>query len=117
MPAPEPGAAESVEVPAACAAGTSGEAPDLLVSVTDFCVADCDDGPAELAVQITNQGALAGEPGSTLAVYTRDAKPRLITTIRLPGARMCRETRVPPPQTPTNLTPSRVPTHTPFPSG
>jgi hypothetical protein len=45
---------------------------DLTVSVTDLCVADCDYGPVELAVQVSNRGYLDVESGLTLTVSADD---------------------------------------------
>lgn len=60
--------------------------PDLLVSITDVCVLDCDYGPAAIAVQVTNQGGADVEAGTPVAIYGKDATgERLLTTVSLPA--------------------------------
>ncbi len=59
--------------------------PDLSVTITDACVADCDYGPVKLAIQVINQGTEDVAAGVTLSVYAEDATgPRLVATEYLP---------------------------------
>lgn len=60
-------------------------ASDLLVDITDVCVADCDYGPVELAFQVTNQGLADVDAGALVAVYAKDTEPRLVATVSLPA--------------------------------
>ena len=46
---------------------------DLVASITDVCVADCDYGPVELAWQVGNRGGGDAEAGAVLTVYAVDA--------------------------------------------
>ncbi len=43
--------------------------PDLVVGITDLCVADCVYGPVQVAVQVGNQGGGAVSPGTWLSLY------------------------------------------------
>lgn len=65
-------------------ASDDAAAADLVVSVTDVCVADCDNGPVQVAVQVGNQGATDVPPGTSLALYALDHAPRLVATRTLP---------------------------------
>jgi hypothetical protein len=59
--------------------------PDLVVSIQDQCVADCDYGPVAIAVQVSNQGARRVDAGAILTVYADDdTGERLVATIVLP---------------------------------
>lgn len=58
---------------------------DLLVDITDVCVADCDYGPVKLGFQVTNQGGADVEAGVMAAVYADDGAPRLVATVTLPA--------------------------------
>ncbi len=58
---------------------------DLGVSITDVCVADCDYGPVQVAVQVWNAGAADVAAGATLSLYAVDGgAPRLVATATLP---------------------------------
>lgn len=57
---------------------------DLLVEITDVCVADCDYGPVKLAFQVTNQGGADVSAGVQLSVYADDGVPRFVTAVTLP---------------------------------
>lgn len=60
--------------------------PDLAVSITDVCVADCAYGPVALAAQVRNEGGADVEAGATLTIYAEDnAGPRAIATYSLPA--------------------------------
>ncbi len=59
--------------------------PDLVAAITDVCVADCDYGPVAVAVSVANQGGADVEAGATLALYAKDAPPRLVATVTLPA--------------------------------
>jgi hypothetical protein len=58
---------------------------DLVVSITDVCVADCDYGPVELGIQVANQGGADVDAGTIVAIYADDGVPRLISTVTLPA--------------------------------
>jgi hypothetical protein len=45
---------------------------DLFGSVTDVCVADCDNGPVKIAVRVSNQGASDIEAGTPWSYYRND---------------------------------------------
>jgi hypothetical protein len=65
--------------------GTASYA-DLVVSITDVCVADCASGPVLVAVQVANQGAVDVSGGTLLSLYAEDeAGSRLVATRRLPA--------------------------------
>ncbi len=58
---------------------------DLFVDIGAVCVADCDYGPVEVLVQVTNQGARDVPAGAALEVYAvDDAGDRLVATVTLP---------------------------------
>ncbi len=60
--------------------------PDLIVSITDVCVADCTYGPAALAIAASNEGGADVAAGVMVAIYAEDATgPRLVTTVSLPA--------------------------------
>ncbi len=55
-------------------------APDLLGEVVDVCVADCDNGPIKISVQVRNQGGADVEAGVPWAFYRIDADVRTLAT-------------------------------------
>jgi hypothetical protein len=57
--------------------------PDLVVSFTDVCVADCFDGPVGVAVQVSNVGLADVAAGTPLALYALEGTPRLVATTSL----------------------------------
>jgi hypothetical protein len=60
--------------------------PDLQVSVTDVCVADCDYGPVIVGVQVSNAGGSDIDAGASLGLYAIDSTgPRLVATYSLPA--------------------------------
>jgi hypothetical protein len=59
--------------------------PDLVVSIEDVCIADCDYGPVQVAVQVSNQGGYDVDAGAFLSLYADDASPRLLSTVELPA--------------------------------
>ncbi len=60
--------------------------PDLLVDITDVCVADCDYGPVAVALKVTNQGGSDVEVGATVQLYADDETGlRPLTTVTLPA--------------------------------
>jgi len=54
----------------------TGSAADLRVDITDACVADCDYGPAAIAVQVSNAGTVSAREGARVVVYAVDAEER-----------------------------------------
>lgn len=59
--------------------------PDLVARVTDVCVADCDYGPVEVAVQVENRGGRGVPAGAELVLYADDATGlRAVGTWSLP---------------------------------
>ena len=46
--------------------------PDLLGGITDLCIADCDDGPVRVSVQVENQGGSLSAATPTLAARVRE---------------------------------------------
>ncbi len=59
---------------------------DLGVQVKDVCIADCDYGPVQVAVQVWNEGAATVPAGATLALSAIDAggTTRVVATATLP---------------------------------
>ncbi len=57
---------------------------DLLVEITDICVADCDYGPIKLSFQVTNQGGAEVDAGTLVSVYADDGTLRFLTAVALP---------------------------------
>jgi len=58
---------------------------DLFVSIVDVCVADCDYGPAQVQVQVSNQGYNVVEAGVPLTLYAeQDRGPVAVATVALP---------------------------------
>ncbi|MCK6523728.1 hypothetical protein L6R49_20145 [Myxococcota bacterium] len=49
-------------------------APDLIARIDDLCVADCDNGPIKLAVQVSNQGAVDLPAGTLWSLYRVDGE-------------------------------------------
>jgi hypothetical protein len=61
---------------------------DLLVHITDVCVADCDYGPVSLGFQVTNQGGNDVPAGTLVSIYADDGSPRFLTSVVLPEVPM-----------------------------
>ncbi|MFZ5481933.1 MAG: FG-GAP-like repeat-containing protein [Myxococcota bacterium] len=60
--------------------------PDLVASVTDVCVADCDYGPVEVSVQVANQGGADVSDGQAyVSLWTIEDTPREIASQALPA--------------------------------
>jgi hypothetical protein len=60
-------------------------APDLVVSITDVCVADCDYGPVSVGVMVGNVGTREADAGAILSLYSVDSGLRhLVATTTLP---------------------------------
>ena len=57
---------------------------DLVIDITDVCVADCDYGPVMLSFQVGNQGGDDVDAGTVVGIYADDGTPRLVTTTVLP---------------------------------
>jgi len=47
---------------------TTSASPDLRVSITDGCIADCQYGPTRVAVQVSNAGTLSAPAGARLVL-------------------------------------------------
>ncbi|MES2643398.1 MAG: hypothetical protein V4850_28195 [Myxococcota bacterium] len=58
--------------------------PDLVASIREVCVADCDYGPVLVGVQVANQGGSDVDAGVILSLYAEDDVPRLVATVVLP---------------------------------
>lgn len=59
--------------------------PDLVASILDVCIADCDYGPVQLSIQVANKGGADVDAGAIASLYAEDSPPRLITTTVLPA--------------------------------
>ncbi|MES2639266.1 MAG: FG-GAP-like repeat-containing protein [Myxococcota bacterium] len=60
--------------------------PDLTVSITDVCVADCDFGPIAVGVQVGNEGGADVSEGALLTLYAEEKSgPRPVATYPLPA--------------------------------
>lgn len=68
-------------------------AADLFGSVVDICIADCNNGPIKVAIQVNNQGAVDVAAGTPWAFYRNDSGTlTLVTTGTLPDIPMGRST-------------------------
>jgi hypothetical protein len=59
--------------------------PDLVATITDVCLADCDFGPVQVSVQVSNQGGVGVDPGAVVSLYANDRPDRLVGTKVLPA--------------------------------